>query len=103
MLHSKDSCRRSTSTGKRIMNERRAAGYDIVVWIDEDGDAVCGAFTRAGEQWLQTIVGTYRKGDIMIIHSPPNVFEASIPEHLRVGYENPDTKRISLFDGISLH
>jgi hypothetical protein len=70
----------------RPPSAREAKGYDIVVWVDEEGDIVTRAFTKRGDNALKTFVNEYSKGDIVQIYSSPTEFEASLPNTLAVGY-----------------
>ena len=68
------------------MNDPLAVGYDVLIWIDEDGDIVCKAYTPEGDQFLLKLWPTYQKGDIMEIVSSPEEFFAAVPPDLNVGH-----------------
>lgn len=69
----------------RTPSSREADGFDVVVWVDKDGDIVAKAFSTEGDKALKQYVNDYRKGDIIEIYVPPSQFEADMPQTLRVG------------------
>jgi hypothetical protein len=42
----------------RPPSKKEAMGYDIMVWVDRDGDIVSRAYTRSGHDALRSIVNT---------------------------------------------
>lgn len=79
----------------KLPSEKQAKGYDILIWIDEEGDVVCQAYTESGTKFLQTMDQRYILGDVLEIVTHPEVFKKHIPPMLRVGNISPKTKRVS--------
>lgn len=76
------------------MNEHLAAGYDVLVWKDDDGDIVCCAYTELGTRWLRAFIPSYEVGDIAQILAPPEEFARLVPDNVLVGRYTTDTKRV---------
>jgi hypothetical protein len=68
------------------MNERLAAGYDILIWVDGDGDVVCCGYSRDAQDFLRSISANYTNGDILEIISHPDEFFAATPHDFNIGY-----------------
>lgn len=85
------------------MNEDLAAGYDALVWIDQDGDVVCCAYTEGGARFLRSVLPGYRRGDIMQILSHPDEFTAAIPKKIIIGKVNPDDGKVYTLAHHRLH
>lgn len=78
----------------------RMKGYDVLVWIDGDGDVVCSGYTAGGNEFLRTICPQYKTGQVLEIISPPEEFRKHIPPKVKVGLVSPGTKKItSMFHG----
>lgn len=71
--------------------------YDVIIWIDEDGDIVCRGITRRGEEFLQTLYEPYKMFDILEILSHPEEFQAMVPSDVRVGTVHPESKKVFPF------
>lgn len=69
----------------RPPSKKEVQGYDIVVWIDSDGDVVTRAFTPVGHTTLRKFVNQYTPGDIVQIYSDPKEFTSQIPSTVVVG------------------
>lgn len=69
----------------RTPSAREAENYDIVVWVDEEGDIVARGFSDTGHTALRRYVNEYQRGDIVQIYVPPKEFEADMPTDLTVG------------------
>ncbi len=69
----------------RPPSKKEVEGYDIVVWVDKDGDIVTRGYTKAGHAALKQFVNEYRTGDIVQIYSSPAEFQADLPPTLAVG------------------
>ena len=78
----------------RPPGKSEAIGYDIVVWVDEDGDIVARGFSPLGHKTLRGFVNKYRPGDIVQIYCSPEEFEADIPDGVHVGTLNSTTGKI---------
>jgi ribosomal protein L21E len=76
-------------------------GYDIMVWVDRDGDIVSRAYTRSGHDALRSIVNTYEKGDIVQIHYSPPEFVADMPKGLVIGLLT--SEGVKRMNGARLH
>jgi len=86
----------------RTPNKRVAQGYDIVVWVDDDGDIVAKAFTKYGHNTLRKFVSDYRNGDIVEIYCDPDQFMKEVDETVSIG--TLTTKgEIVLMGKINLH
>lgn len=80
-----------------------AKGYDILVWMDTDGDVVCTSYTKRGNVFLKSIGGKYRAGSIMEIMGEPKEFQELIPPDVRVGLLSPETNKVARMAKNSLH
>ena len=74
-----------TIVGMRPPSKKEAKGFDVVVWVDTDGDIVCRAFTPGGDEYLKNLVNHYERSDIVQIYSDPEEFYKSVPPDLVVG------------------
>jgi hypothetical protein len=79
----------------KLPTERQARGYDCLIWIDEEGDVVCRAYTDAGTKFLQQMDKRYEKGDVLEIITHPEEFKKHIPPMLKIGSISPNTKKVS--------
>lgn len=77
--------------------------YDILVWIDGDGDVVCKDLTPAGLRCLQRIHPTYNSGQILQILCTPEAFAEVIPEDVLVGLQMHPSKRVVAMGRPQLH
>jgi hypothetical protein len=84
-------------------SQRAAAGFDIVVWVDNDGDIVCRAFTSPGHKAIRKLVNDYRRGDIVQIYNSPEEFQAEMPESLAIGMLQKQSKKVVPLSIIRLH
>lgn len=82
---------------------RQAEGYDIVIWIDYDGDIVTKSYTSAGEDALRGLIPEYHKGQVAQILCDPKAFMDDMPKTLAIGIVNKRTKKLELMAGIPLH
>lgn len=64
---------------------KQAKGYDCVVWIDEEGDVVCQAYTPDGTKFLKDIDARYNHGDVLEIVMHPEEFKQHVPPSLKLG------------------
>lgn len=71
-------------TAKSTMNHDEWM-YDVLVWIDEDGDVVCDSRTREGTEFLCTIHPSYEMGQILQIMCTPEEFANHLPSGILVG------------------
>jgi len=78
----------------RPPSSSEATGYDIVVWVDQDGDIVARGFTKLGHSTLRAFVNKYRAGDIVQIYCNPEEFTDELASNVRVGALNSNTGRI---------
>jgi hypothetical protein len=81
----------------------QAKGYDLVVWIDDDGDIVTRGFTERGLNFLKTILPQVRFEDIVMITAGPDEFAQAVGEYLKVGYKNPESGLIAPMRDRFLH
>jgi hypothetical protein len=65
-----------------------------LIWIDEDGDVVCQAYTEAGTKFLQQMDKRYAMGDVLEIVTHPEEFKKHIPPMLKVGSISPASKKV---------
>ena len=74
--------------------KQKAKGYDIVVWIDDDGDIVTKSYTHAGTLTLKAMVPDYEHGYVAQIHCDPKEFMAEVPHLVTVGMLDFSTKKL---------
>lgn len=68
---------------------KKVKGYDIVIWLDEDGDAVVTPYTPEGITFIRFLFPMWDTFDrVFIIGSPENFFR-QVPNSLCVGTINP--------------
>lgn len=79
----------------KLPTSKQAKGYDVLIWIDEEGDVVCRSYTEGGTKFLQTMDKRYLQGDVLEIVSHPEVFKKHIPPMLKVGSISPGTKKVT--------
>lgn len=79
----------------KLPTDKQARGYDILIWIDEEGDVVCRSYTGSGTDFLQTMDKRYMQGDVLEIISHPEEFKKHLPPKLKVGSISPVTKKVS--------
>lgn len=88
------------STGSGITgNSPAGAGYDVLVWVDDEGDVVCCGYTRKGQNFLRTLNRDYNNGDIMELVGHPRAFKAQIPNNIQVGLLMRPSGKIKPMDG----
>lgn len=83
-------------------SKRKARGYDVLVWIDQDGDIVTSAYTLRGEQGLKKMEKTYSLGDIMEIFIYPDEFGKMMKDY-RVGFVEFPSKKVRPMQQGRLH
>lgn len=79
----------------KLPSKNQAKGYDILIWIDEEGDVVCRSYTENGTKFLQAMDKRYLQGDVLEIISHPEEFKKHIPPMLKVGSISPKSKKVS--------
>lgn len=79
----------------KLPSDKKAKGYDVLVWIDEEGDIVCRAYTEGGTRFLQAMDKRYIQGDVLEIISHPEEFKKNIPPMLKVGSISPKSKKVT--------
>ena len=79
----------------KLPTKKQAEGYDVLIWIDEDGDVVSRAYTSRGEQLLKTMDQRYVLGDVLEIITHPETFKKHVPPTIRVGNIHPKTKKVT--------
>lgn len=84
-------------------SKRQAAGFDIVVWVDKEGDVVCRAFTDPGHKAIRQLVDEYHKGDIVQIYNSPDEFQAEMPDDLAIGMLQRGSKKVVPLSFSRLH
>jgi hypothetical protein len=77
--------------------------YDILVWIDEDGDVVCQCQSQRGHEVLQELDPTAEYGDTLQIMCAPEEFERRVPGGLRVGLVMHPSKTVVPMGQVRLH
>lgn len=83
-------------------SKAKARGYDVLVWIDQDGDIVSSAYTRKGVEALRKMVPAYLDGDIMEILIHPEEFSHMMKEY-RVGFIEYTSKKVMPMEQSRLH
>jgi hypothetical protein len=86
----------------RTPSKRAAKGFDVVVWVDGDGDIVAKGFSDAGHDALRQYVSDYRKGDIVEIYVDPDQFTKDVGENILVGALDGQGKVVAM-DKLRLH
>lgn len=84
-------------------SKKEAEGYDVVVWVDNDGDIVARGFTHLGHKQLKGFVNSYHPGDIVQIYCEPDEFIAEFSPETTVGMLNSRTKKIGPYSASRLH
>lgn len=59
--------------------------YDILVWIDDDGDVVCSNLTERGYGFLRTLTTDFEDGQVLQIMCTPEEFANQVPDNVLVG------------------
>jgi hypothetical protein len=83
-------------------NIRKARGYDVVVWVDGDGDIVATSYSVRGVHAMLRIVPSYVQGDIVEILMHPDKF-TEIMHDMKVGYMRLDRKIVQMGEKSPLH
>ncbi len=86
----------------KLPTKRQSKGYDCIVWIDEDGDVVCQAYTEKGTKFLQQMDKRYNLGDVLEIITHPEEFKKHIPPMLKVGAIAHGSQKVSLMNSQGL-
>lgn len=63
----------------------QALGYDLVLWVDSDGDVIATPYTDAGQGFLKRIFPEWKPEMSMIILSTPKRFFRVVPKELTIG------------------
>lgn len=74
---------------------KQSRGYDILVWIDEDGDVVSQSYTESGTVFLKSMDSRYLQGDVLQIISHPDEFKTHVPPKLKIGSISPVTNKVA--------
>lgn len=82
---------------------RRREGYDILIWIDKDGDVVAAAYSASAHGFFKAMDPGYTYGDIVELVASPDDFLKEVPDSLRVGGLHPETNFVSEMKKNSLH
>lgn len=71
----------------------QSRGYDIVIWVDDDGRVIAKAFTILGEVSFHGLLPDYQMGQEIMIDSvaQPEEFFGQMPKGIRIGMVNPAT------------
>lgn len=80
-----------------------ANGYDLLVWMDEEGNVLTKSYSLMGEVILRSMTEDYSSGDVLEILIHPDEFTKDIPPTARVGYVDPRTARIRRMGKKPLH
>lgn len=75
-----------------------AKGYDLIVWLNEDGEVLTKSYSLMGEVILRGMTPNYEPGDVLEILVHPDEFNRDIPPSARVGYVDPHTNRLRRID-----
>lgn len=86
----------------RTPSKRVAKGFDVVVWVDNDGDIVAKAFTPRGHNSLRKFVSDYHNGDIVEIYCDPDAFMKELEDEVALGTLNQHGK-VVLMGKLYLH
>lgn len=80
-----------------------AAGYDILIWVGEEGEILTQAYSLMGDVVLHSMFDDYSSGDTLEILVSPEDFSEDIPPTARVGYVDPTTNKVHTMRKIGLH
>jgi hypothetical protein len=67
----------------------QAAGYDVVVWMDDDEIFVIKPYTITGEAFVVHLFGEVAHENGMELTIEPEDFVERVPKDLKVGFANP--------------
>jgi hypothetical protein len=84
-------------------SKAESKGFDIVIWVDNDGDIVCRALTDLGHESIRKLVNDYQRGDIVQIYTSPEDFQAEMPDNLAIGMLSERAKKVVPISTIRLH
>jgi hypothetical protein len=87
----------------KLPSRSLAKGYDLLIWVDEEGDVVCFAYTKQGQEFLKQAHEDYKKGDVIEILAHPSDFRKLLPPGIRVGLLNDGFDSVSEFSSAHLH
>lgn len=80
-------------TAKSTMSHDYGA-YDVLVWIDDDGDVVCQSYSPEGRTFLRSMFPGYESHQVLEILCTPEEFTKHIPPDVLVGRVMYPTKKI---------
>jgi ribosomal protein L21E len=80
-----------------------ANGYDLLVWMDSDGEVLTRSYTPLGEVVLKAMLKGYKPGDVLEILVSPDEFHQDVPPQTRVGYVDPRTNKVYAMKRQHLH
>lgn len=87
------------STVKYTLTNKPTAlskGYDILIWIDDDGDIVCSSFSPKGFEVMKMMTGGfYTEDTTVIICVHPEEFVSMLPDKTRVGIVSRDHSTVT--------
>lgn len=63
----------------------QANGYDIVLWLDNDGDIIASPYTPAGEEFIRKLQPDWKPGVHMTVQASPKRFFKCVPDGITVG------------------
>lgn len=77
--------------------------YDIVVWIDEDGDVVFAGFTPAAKAFIDAMYPEFTRFDTLVVEGTPEEFAETICPTLRIGCVQFGTNKVFKLAPGALH
>jgi hypothetical protein len=69
--------------------KKAAKGFDLVLWVDPEGDVIASPYTKSGEEFIKSISPEWKPGVQMVVMSTPKRFFNLVPSHLTVGMRQP--------------
>lgn len=71
--------------------KEQAEGYDVLIWLDDDGDIMLRAYTEQGEDFLVNYCEDYSRGDLVELSDiHPEEFAVEIPTAVMAGFLNSE-------------
>lgn len=77
--------------------------YDVLVWIDDDGDVVCNSLSAEGLAFLRSLDPSYEEHQILQIMCRPDEFANLVPNNVLVGMRRSPSGKIVPMEHPRLH
>ncbi len=78
-------------------------GYDLIVYIDHEGDVVCRALTEIGRDFMRMLFPGIDGTEIVELYMGPDEFIARVGNTLSVGYRGQTGTRFQPMKAKVLH